>query len=136
MGLRPGGGACAGRTGAIGGVGLRAGVEGWGGVGTGKGPAGLMQRPPQATELGSEVTETAVMRQGGTILGTTNKGDPFAFPMPDGAKIDRSSEVIEGFRALKLDALIGIGGDGSFAILRRLAPHSRGRPLRLPQPHN
>ncbi|HEX9465370.1 MAG TPA: ATP-dependent 6-phosphofructokinase, partial [Alphaproteobacteria bacterium] len=95
--------------------------------------AGLMQRPPQATELGSEVTETAVMRQGGTILGTTNKGDPFAFPMPDGAKIDRSSEVIEGFRALKLDALIGIGGDGSFAILRRLAQQGGIRLVGIPK---
>ena len=34
---------------------------------------------------------------------------------------DRSEEVIEGVRLLGLDALIGIGGDGSFAILRRLA---------------
>jgi 6-phosphofructokinase len=34
---------------------------------------------------------------------------------------DRSAEVIEGVRLLGLDALIGIGGDGSFAILRKLA---------------
>jgi 6-phosphofructokinase 1 len=57
----------------------------------------------------------------GTILGTTNHGDPFAFPMPDGSLQDRSGEVIEGVRLLGLDALIGIGGDGSLAILRRLA---------------
>jgi 6-phosphofructokinase 1 len=58
---------------------------------------------------------------GGTILGTTNKGNPFAFPMPDGTLKDRSAEVIAGARELGLDALIGVGGDGSFAILRRLA---------------
>jgi 6-phosphofructokinase 1 len=57
----------------------------------------------------------------GTILGTTNRGDPFAYPMPDGSRRDRSAEVIEGVRLLGLDALIGIGGDGSLAILRRLA---------------
>jgi 6-phosphofructokinase 1 len=57
----------------------------------------------------------------GTILGTTNHGDPFAFPMPDGSLKDRSAEVIEGVRLLGLDALIGIGGDGSLAILRHLA---------------
>jgi len=61
------------------------------------------------------------MRQGGTILGTTNKGDPFAFPMADGTLRDRSDEAIEGVRMLGLDALIGIGGDGSQKILRRLA---------------
>ncbi|MBC7134056.1 MAG: ATP-dependent 6-phosphofructokinase, partial [Oceanibaculum nanhaiense] len=45
----------------------------------------------------------------------------FAFPMPDGSRKDRSEEVIAGYRSLGLDALIGIGGDGSLAILRRLA---------------
>src|SRR5208282_6145004 len=44
-----------------------------------------------------------------------------AFPMPDGSLCDRSNEVIEGIRMLGLDAIIGVGGDGSFAILRRLA---------------
>jgi 6-phosphofructokinase 1 len=41
--------------------------------------------------------------------------------MLDGSLLDRSEEVIEGFRLLGLDALIGIGGDGSMAILRHLA---------------
>jgi 6-phosphofructokinase 1 len=59
-------------------------------------------------------------RQGGTFLGTTNRGDPFAFPMPDGRIIDRSAEMHEGLRELHLDGLIGVGGDGSLDILRRL----------------
>src|SRR3546814_14004687 len=46
---------------------------------------------------------------------------PFDYPLADGSRVDRSAEVIEGYRRLKLDALIGIGGDGSQAILRRLA---------------
>src|SRR3546814_20649229 len=41
--------------------------------------------------------------------------------LADGSRVDRSAEVIEGYRRRKLDALIGIGGDGSQAILRRLA---------------
>jgi 6-phosphofructokinase 1 len=41
--------------------------------------------------------------------------------MEDGGVEDRSEEVIEGYRELGLDALIGIGGDGSLTILRRLA---------------
>jgi ATP-dependent phosphofructokinase / diphosphate-dependent phosphofructokinase len=72
--------------------------------------------------------DAAMMRLGGTILGTTSKGDPFAFPMPDGSLSDRSREVIDAYHALRLDALIGIGGDGSFAILRRLAQQG-GLPL-------
>jgi ATP-dependent phosphofructokinase / diphosphate-dependent phosphofructokinase len=62
-----------------------------------------------------------MVRMAGTVLGTSNRGDPFAFPMPDGSLKDRSEEVIEGVHMLGLDALIGIGGDGSLAILRRLA---------------
>jgi 6-phosphofructokinase 1 len=41
--------------------------------------------------------------------------------MPDGSQRDRSAEVIEAIRSLELDALIGIGGDGSLRILGRLA---------------
>src|SRR6185369_10179702 len=48
-----------------------------------------------------------------------------AYPMPDGTTVDRSNEVIEGLRALRLDAVIGIGGDGSFRILDRLARQGR-----------
>jgi 6-phosphofructokinase 1 len=61
----------------------------------------------------------------GTLLGTVNKGDPFAYPRPDGSIKDRSAEAIEGFRTLDLDALIGIGGDGSMRILSRLAEQGR-----------
>ena len=49
---------------------------------------GLMARPVEAEVLGPDTTDTTIMRQGGTILGTTNKGNPFAFPMPDGREID------------------------------------------------
>jgi ATP-dependent phosphofructokinase / diphosphate-dependent phosphofructokinase len=55
------------------------------------------------------------------MLGTTNQGNPFAFPMPDGSLLDRSEEIIAGYHELGLEALIGIGGDGSLAILRKLA---------------
>ena len=61
------------------------------------------------------------MRRGGTILGSSNFGNPFAFPQLDGDDLDRSDEVIAGYRALGLDALIGIGGDGSLSILNKLA---------------
>ncbi len=81
---------------------------------------GLMSRPPQAIKLDVARVDP-LLTIGGTFLGTTNKGDPFAFPMADGSLCDRSQEIIEGYKQLGLDALIGIGGDGSLAILRKLA---------------
>lgn len=95
--------------------------HGWEIIGIEQGTLGLMQRPLRARPLSVEEFDGSVLRQGGTILGSTNRGNPFAYPEPDGSVRDRSEEVIDGYRSLKLDALIGIGGDGSQAILRRLA---------------
>ena len=57
---------------------------------------------------------------GGTILGTTNRGNPFKFPMrqPDGTwrEVDRSDELIELLGRIGFDALITVGGDGSLGI--------------------
>ena len=62
---------------------------------------------------------------GGTILGTTNKGNPMRFPlhMPDGSvkEIDRTGEILEYFAKKQIDALISIGGDGSLTIAHALA---------------
>jgi len=80
-----------------------------------------MKRPVDCEELHLGIFTGKILRMGGTMLGTTNEGDPFDFPMPDGTRQDRSEEIIEGYRQLGLDALIAVGGDGSLAILRRLA---------------
>jgi 6-phosphofructokinase 1 len=71
--------------------------------------AGLMARPVEA-ELLDVKRVSGILRYGGTILGTVNKGNPFAYPMPDGSLVDRSAEVITGYHRLGLDALIGVGG--------------------------
>ncbi|MDB5405937.1 MAG: 6-phosphofructokinase [Rhodospirillales bacterium] len=122
LGILTSGGDCSGLNAAIRAVVCRA-IEGYGWrvFGIKQGTQGLMRRPVDYQELDLGLVNSNMLRLGGTILGTTNKGDPFAFPMPDGSLLDRSEELIEGYRELKLDALIGIGGDGSFAILRRLA---------------
>ena len=61
---------------------------------------------------------------GGTILRTTNRGNPFAYPsrQPDGtfAERDRSDELLDNARKLGIDAVIAIGGDGSLSIAQRL----------------
>jgi len=82
---------------------------------------GLVERPVAARELLPEALEPHSLRSAGTMLGTTTRGDPFAYPMPDGTTQDRTAEMIEGVRTLGLDALIAIGGDGSLRLLRRLA---------------
>jgi 6-phosphofructokinase 1 len=79
-----------------------------------------MNRPLEYVELTLDQFDGNVLRMGGTMLGTTNKGDPFAFPMPDGSVKDRSGDFVEGFHMLGLDALIVIGGDGSLKILDKL----------------
>jgi phosphofructokinase-like protein len=61
-----------------------------------------------------------ILPRGGTILGTANRGNPFAEKIvrPDGtAEIaDRSGEVLAALGALRLDALIVVGGDGTLRI--------------------
>lgn len=121
IGLLTSGGDCAGLNAAIRAV-VHSAVNcyGWEVLGIRQATQGLMARPPQAISLTVEKVDP-YLTAGGTILGTTNKGNPFAFPMPDGSLSDRSQDIIEGYHLLGLDALIGIGGDGSLAILRRIA---------------
>ncbi|MDE2029349.1 MAG: ATP-dependent 6-phosphofructokinase [Alphaproteobacteria bacterium] len=122
------GGDCAGLNAVIRAVVLRAETLNWEVIGIMDGTHGLLENPPHVMPLRMDNVDTVVMRQGGTILGTTNKGDPFAYPMPDGTLKDRSGEIIDAFKKLGCEALIGIGGDGSLAILSRLAKQG-GFPL-------
>jgi 6-phosphofructokinase 1 len=68
---------------------------------------------------------------GGTILGTTNRGNPFMRPVkqPDGSieAVDCSDDVIAAFREHGFEALIAIGGDGSLRIARDL--YKKGLPV-------
>jgi 6-phosphofructokinase 1 len=60
---------------------------------------------------------TGIHRLGGTILGTTNRGNPFAYPVAGSSSpVDYSARAVENFHALGLTALVVIGGDGTIAI--------------------
>lgn len=65
---------------------------------------------------------------GGTILGTTNRGDPLSYPVtgPDGEvrQVDRTEELLAAFARHGIDTHIAVGGDGSMAIAHRL--HQKG----------
>lgn len=62
---------------------------------------------------------------GGTILGTTNRGNPFKYPMKsvNGSivEIDRSDEIMAAFRRNGIDALVAVGGDGSLSMANEFA---------------
>lgn len=64
-----------------------------------------------------------ILPRGGTILGTANRGNPFARKVKrNGVETieDTSQQVIENIQSLDLDALIVVGGDGTLGIARDL----------------
>ncbi len=66
---------------------------------------------------------SGILAQGGTILGSSNKGDPFHWPVEKDGKIeivDKSKEALNNYNDWGLDALIAIGGDGTMHISRKL----------------
>lgn len=102
--------------------------RGWEVYGIRDGYNGLMM-PEQYVE-GGLIRLTAdrvkgITSQGGTILGTTNRGNPLKYPVKDFegkvTEVDRSDELIRTFQLRQIDALISIGGDGSMTIANALA---------------
>lgn len=66
---------------------------------------------------------SGIINLGGTILGTSNKGDPFHYPRESGTGVtitDCSDLVCENYRQWGLDCLIAIGGDGTMNIAYKL----------------
>ncbi len=61
---------------------------------------------------------SGLLTVGGTILGTSNKANPFDYFGRDGA--DVSDEILDYVREIKLDALVAIGGDGTMSICHGL----------------
>lgn len=61
---------------------------------------------------------SGIMAQGGTILGTSNRANPFRFPVLQDEEyvyLDRSSQAVRNFETLGLEVLVAIGGDGTMA---------------------
>jgi 6-phosphofructokinase 1 len=97
--------------------------RGWEVLGIRRGYTGLLDTS-KTIELDAAAVR-GITHLGGTILGTTNTGNPFEFPIALPGQptelVDRSDEVVENYRRLRIDALIAIGGDGSMRIARRFA---------------
>ncbi len=121
IGILTSGGDCAGLNAVMRAAVFRAQLLGWTVIGIENGTAGLLEKPYRVRTLSPKDFDGFIMRRGGTILGTTNSRNPFEYKMDDGTIKDRSDEVIAALKELGIEALIGIGGDGSFDILSRLA---------------
>jgi ATP-dependent phosphofructokinase / diphosphate-dependent phosphofructokinase len=95
---------------------------GWDVLGIKRGFAGLLGEDEVIPLTKDSVRGIAHL--GGTILRTTNRGNPFHYPTvrADGTivEVDRSDELIAAASRLGIDALISIGGDGSLTIAKRL----------------
>jgi 6-phosphofructokinase 1 len=77
----------------------------------------------RAKELRNEDV-SGILNMGGTILGSSNKGDPFHWPVEKDGKIeivDKSKDVLTNYNAWDLDAIIAIGGDGTMHISNKLS---------------
>lgn len=118
-----GGGDCPGLNAVIRGV-TRAAIlkRGWSVVGILDGFDGLIDGP-QTIPLDLAAVR-GILQRGGTILGTSNRGNPFNYPVTEGGEIkmvDVSQRVVDHFRKTGADALVIVGGDGSLKIARRLS---------------
>lgn len=84
---------------------------------------GVFSEPTQLVKLNRKRTAGIHVR-GGTILKTTNKGNPTNYPVPqaDGTVkfVDRTDELVERIKFLGFDAVVNIGGDGSQKISQAL----------------
>jgi len=126
-----GGGDCPGLNAVIRGVAKRARKEkDWEVFGSIEAFNGVFNEPQEIIKLTSKVT-AGIHVKGGTILKTTNKGNPIKFPVPqpDGSIkfVDRSDELVKKLKALEFDAVINIGGDGSQKISKVL--YDKGIPV-------
>ena len=101
---------------------------GWEVLGIEEGFDGLVH---SKTRTLTNASVSGILHLGGTILGTTNAGNPFCYPiLGEGGKTterDISDTVVANFRKLGLDALIVIGGDGSLGIAEGF--YEKGIPL-------
>jgi 6-phosphofructokinase 1 len=103
-------------------------VKGWEVIGIEDGYEGLITRrwrPLQVNDV------RGLLVRGGTILGSSNRGNPFRYPvtLPDGTQEirDLSAQMVANVQELGLDALLTVGGDGSLTMASRL--HDLGVPV-------
>jgi ATP-dependent phosphofructokinase / diphosphate-dependent phosphofructokinase len=129
IGILTGGGDCPGLNAVIRAVVKHAeGTYGWEVVGIRDGFKGLVEQ--DYMELNRERVR-GLLERGGTILGSSNRADPFQYPIktPDGDETvrDVSEKVMKHLEWLDLVGLVAVGGDGSMSISKKFV--DRGWPI-------
>jgi 6-phosphofructokinase 1 len=128
IGISTGGGDAPGLNAVIRAVALAAHNHGWETVGIRDGYNGIFL-PDQYTDGGliplTPERVRGLTHLGGTIIGTTNSGNPLKYPVRqrDGTlvEVDRTSDLVKGLAAAGIDAVVAVGGDGSLTIANALA---------------
>ncbi|MBV8035620.1 6-phosphofructokinase [Roseateles sp.] len=128
IGITTGGGDAPGLNAVICAVTRAALQRGWDCVGIRDGYDGLL-RPERYRDGGllalTRERVDGIAALGGTLLGSTNQGDPFAYPTLQAGggvvQVDRSQDLLDALARERMDALVAVGGDGSLAIAHRLA---------------
>lgn len=127
LAVATGGGDCPGLNAVIRAVVLRAHAAGVEVVGVEDGLNGLLEGTACSVRALTPGEVGPILARGGTIIGTTNRGSPFAWRERGGGVRDRGDEVVARARDLGIDLLINVGGDGSQAISLEL--QRRGLPV-------
>lgn len=127
--ISTGGGDAPGLNAVIRAVVLSAVHRGWECVGIRRGFGSLLGES-ELMPLGPQEVR-GITHLGGTILGTSNRGNPLKWRVqrPDGTweERDRTQELLDSFRAQRLDAMVAIGGEGTLGIVLHL--WKRGLPV-------
>ncbi|NTX51934.1 6-phosphofructokinase [Myxococcus sp. CA039A] len=123
LGVLTGGGDCPGLNALIRGL-VKRGTHEFGHefVGIENGYMGLVE--PDLTRPLTEEDTRGILPKGGTILGTSNRANPFLYAFREGGhwvERDVSDAVLRRCEALKLDGVIAVGGDGTLSIGHRLS---------------
>jgi len=123
-----GGGDCPGLNAVIRGVVKCATLKGWDVIGIEDGFEGFLHADKCRPLSWNDVL--GILPRGGTILGTSNRGNPFAFPIVREGQVevvDVSEEIVSRIDCLEIDGLVVVGGDGSLKIALELM--RRGVPV-------
>lgn len=128
IGILTGGGDCPGLNAVIKGL-VRAatGIYGWNVTGIEDGFDGLLTM--RGRNLSSSDMSGMQLR-GGTILGTSNRGNPLMYPVKENGKRylkDVTGDIIANIRKMGLDVLVAVGGDGTMKIAQAL--YEKGVPM-------
>jgi phosphofructokinase-like protein len=96
----------------------------------------LDYRSPYGNRWLDEEMVKDIQTRGGTILGTSNRADPFRYAVKKGGKVQETDvfhRVLDNWRKLKLDALVNVGGDGSMAIAHKAIGRGLGNVVGVPK---